>query len=442
MIPSPSVVNRLTWLIALVPALAALLFLRPSDITGAGAVLNYLGRLTGIAGLALMLVSGALICRVPGADRPFGGLTKMWQLHHRLGGAAFLLILAHPLLLALAAAEHSPKAAVATLIPSPSAISVWLGWAALLSMMVFLAPGFGFFGNTPYQRWKGIHRLSGLSITLALIHTVMLERTIASPWDNILWSILALLAIVSVAYRFVFSRFWGKCPYRVDRVTPRANNVVELSLQPRGGHIDYMPGQFVYMTPRDKTLVAGCGEEHPYTLSSAPGESNLRVAIKDLGDASRAIQDITPGSEVDIEGPYGDFFPRSGADPGPELWIAGGIGITPFLSRLRDMELTGNEQDIHLVYCVQDEERALFAEELTALESRLGGYHLVMHFFYREGPLNGDFIIRHCPDYSERRAFICGPVPLIKLARHILVAGRVPAGQITTEEFALLLQQD
>lgn len=434
-----TLVKRLTWLIALVPALVALFFLRPADLNSAGAILNLLGRVTGIAGLGLMLVAGALICRVPGADRPFGGLTKMWQLHHRIGALAFLLILAHPVLLALGAAETSPTAAAATLMPSLSATAVWLGWAALLLMMAFMAPSFAFFGEPRYQRWKWIHRLSGPAIVLALIHTIMLTRTIATPWDKLLWLALAVLAIASITYRFIFSRFWGRQHYQIDNVQSWANNVVELTLKPEGRHIRYAPGQFVYLTPRDKSLAAGCGEEHPYTLSSAPGEENLRLAIKDLGDASRAIQRITQGSRVDVEGPYGDFFPRpdAGLESEPELWIAGGIGITPFLGRGRYLAEQGAAVNIHLVYCVQDEDRALFLEELKALAARVEGFHLDMHYFYREGPLNGDFLARQCPDYSGRRVYICGPMPLIRLARHVLLDGQVPADRITTEEFVL-----
>ena len=50
------------------------------------------------------------------------------------------------------------------------------------------------------------------------------------------------------------------------------------------------------MAPFDRSLSAGYGEEHPYTLSSSPDEDRLRIAIKDLGDASRAIQTIRPAA--------------------------------------------------------------------------------------------------------------------------------------------------
>src|SRR5690606_31586100 len=146
------------------------------------------------------------------------------------------------------------------------------------------------------------------------------------------WVLLAGAAVAAVAYRLVFSRRVGRLRYVVTDIERPANNIVELSLEPRGRALEYAPGQFVYLAPYDPALRAGYGEEHPSTLSSSPA-GRRRVAIKDLGDASRAIQDIARGSEVRIEGPYGDFF-RGDADASDELWIAGGIGITPFLSRV------------------------------------------------------------------------------------------------------------
>lgn len=427
----------LFWLLGLLPGLVALLFVHSADFASAGSLLGLLGRLTGILGLAMMLVAAMMACRVPGFDRPFGGLTKLWLTHHRLGAAAFLLLLAHPLLLALAAAEVSLHAAVTTLFPITVAPALWLGWGALLLTMLFMAPSFALFGAVAYQRWKWLHRVSGVALLLALAHAIPLARTIPPPWETLIWLALTLLAVAALGYRFLFSRRWGRRPHRVEAVMQCANNVVELSLRPEGEPLRHRAGQFVYLTPHDPALASGHGEEHPYTISSAPGEAQLRIAIKDLGDASRAIQQIALGSRVDIEGPYGDFFPAA-TSAGPSLWIAGGIGITPFLGRLRELAASDATVDIVLIYCVQDETRALFLDELQQLTARMPGCRLVMHYFYREGPLDAEFVQRHCADPGARQGWICGPAPLLKCGRALLIAAGMPARQITTEEFSLL----
>ncbi|MCC5868441.1 MAG: ferric reductase-like transmembrane domain-containing protein [Gammaproteobacteria bacterium] len=429
--------HALPWIVAAIPVMVALLLASAAEFASAGAILNLLGRLTGIAALSLLLVSAALACRVPGFDLPFGGLTKLWATHHRLGAAALFMVLAHPVLLSLSAATASLDAAALTLVPAGADWAMWSGWIALLAMVVFLAPSFAFFGEPEYQRWRWLHRLSALAVLGALVHTFLLARSLPSALSVGIWGVLAAAALAAVAWRFVFSRRAGRLRYTVAEVARPANNIVELSLRPFEHSLKFSAGQFVYLAPYDRQLAAGYAEEHPYTLSSAPGERALRIAIKDLGDASRAIQSIAPGSEVRIEGPYGDFFPRHDSAE-PELWIAGGIGITPFLGRLRHLAATQQSLDARLVYCVQDQARAHFSEELEALAAQVPGFDLTQHFFFREGPLSAEFLATHCPDFVSRRAYICGPDPLLERARSILLRAGVARDQIVTEEFTLL----
>ncbi|MEX2365089.1 MAG: ferric reductase-like transmembrane domain-containing protein, partial [Pseudohongiellaceae bacterium] len=328
---SVSTCRRLVWLLALLPGLMALPFLEPANIATASAWFNTLGRLTGIWGLSFLLVAAALCCRVPGFDRPFGGLTKLWQIHHQLGAVAFLLLLAHPLLLAFAATGIALEAAMSTLFSTR--VPVLWGWVALLALMVFMAPSFGFFGEPEYQRWKILHRLSGVAVVFALVHSLMLARTWPEWLSITVWAALASLTLMALAYRWGYARWHGRRAYRVAEVVHPARDVVELTLRPEGEPLRYRAGQFVYLTPWSPG-VPGHREEHPYTLSSAPKEPGLRLAVKDLGDASRALQRIALDSCVWVEGPYGHFFQEQTS--APELWIAGGIGITPFLGRIRD----------------------------------------------------------------------------------------------------------
>jgi len=427
---------KLTWLLALLPGLLALPFITAMDWNSAGAWLNLAGRLTGIWGLSLLLVAAMLCCRVPGFDRPFGGLTKLWQLHHQLGACGFLLVLAHPLLLALGAVELSLEVALATLF-TPTAALLW-GWIALLALMIFMAPTFSFFGEPEYQRWKWLHRLSGITVVFALVHTFMLNRTLPGLWGHVIWGVFALLTLSAIAWRWVFSRWGGRQLYRVSKVEQPANNVVELSLEPQQDLLRYEAGQFVYLTPHDESLANGLREEHPYTLSSSPEEPVLRIAIKALGDASLALQSIKTDTLVDIEGPYGGFFPRPEKALEPELWIAGGIGITPFLARLRHYTRHDTSLRATLIYCVQDESRELYGKEVASLMEFLPDSQLHFHHFYREGPLTLEFVARCCPDFVERSAYVCGPTPLLELSQLLLRRGGLPATRIVTEEFVLL----
>jgi len=426
------------WTIALIPTAIFLAGVDAQDVASAAAVFNLLGRLTGVIGLALLLLAAALSARVPGFDQPFGGLTKLWHTHHLLGAGSLMLLLVHPIFLAIGNASNGTSIAILTLFPPLSDWATWSGWLALVLMMVFLAPSFSFFGRPRYEQWKRIHALAGPAVILALIHTSQFSRSMPGHLDILIWSLLAVLAVSAVAWRFVFSRRAARLKHTVKAVTPVANNVVELTLQPEGSRLKYAAGNFVYLTPFDKQLKAGRGEEHPYTLSSSPLEPDLRIAIKDLGDASRAIQSIRPGTRVTVEGPYGRFFIDGDQVSSPELWVAGGIGITPFLARMRHLKSLGKPADIHLIFAVQDEARALYAQELKQLASEIPGFVLTLHQFYQQGPVSEEFLRSHCPDYARRHAYICGPLPLNKLVQSHLRNAGVPIDRIHTEEFELL----
>jgi predicted ferric reductase len=427
----------LLWLVITLPLLAALVGLQDTNLSSAAGLLASLGKLSGVMGLVLLLTAATLSARIPGFDIYFGGLTKLWKLHHHLAAASFLLLLLHPVLLALARANISIAAAADILVPASTDYLNWLGWMALLVMMVFLAPTFKFFGEPAYARWKKLHRLAGPAVILGLIHGIGLGSSLNGTVGVLVWLTLASLALAALLYRFFISRWKGVSEYRVDAVVPRANNVVELSLQALGQPLHYRAGQFVYFRPHGKTMVAGGNEEHPFTISSAPQESRLRITIKALGDATLALQVIAPGATASIEGPYGDFFP-SHVSAEAQLWIAGGIGITPFLARSREIATASGKADVCLIYCVQDEARAYFVEELQQLATAIDGMQLVMHYFYKEGALDYDFIAAHCDNVDSRRVYVCGPGRLSQLARRILKKAGLPSSRLRTEEFNLL----
>ncbi len=307
-----------------------------------------------------------------------------------------------------------------------------MGWAALVAMAAFLAPTFDFFGRMDYQRWKSLHALSGLALVLGLAHAIALSRVLPAA----VWAAGGGLALAAFVYRMRLARFLGGKRYTIVRAAAIGQGVVELSLKPDGGILRYHAGQFVYLTPLDAGLASGRGEEHPYTVSSAPGEPVLRIAIKDLGDASHALQTVATGAAVIVEGPYGGFFAPD-ATQMRQLWIAGGIGITPFLARARALD-AARPVDVHLVYCVQDVSRAHFIEELEAVAAHVQGFAFRPHYFYREGPLTMAFLRSRCPDFAERDVFVCGPSPLIAVARRELSGAGVAPARLHTEDFTWL----
>lgn len=417
---------------------------------GAGAWLDLLGRLSGVLGLACLLVAGIVSVRIPGFDRPFGGLTRLWKLHHSLGLACFLLLLAHPLLMALARVPLSPAAMKAVLLPPAGEWALWAGWLALLALVAFLAPSFQLFGRPEYQRWKALHFVSGLALVAGLVHTLPLTRSLPRPVAAALWGTLGALAVGVFLWRATVARRLLRRPWRLVENRPLADRVTQLFLEPEDGRpLIHEPGQFVYLTPHDPGLAAGRDEEHPYTVSSAPGAARLELTVKDLGDASGALMEVADGSRASVEGPYGDFLsPRLRGRR--QLWIGGGVGITPFVgaARARVGEDSGDDSgagsgggawgDTVLINCANDPSRAYLLDALQVAAEEVADLTVHAHYFAREGPLAREFVLERCPDAALRDWLVCGPPVLVELARDLARELGVPGGRFHSEDFAFL----
>ncbi|MFO7762729.1 MAG: oxidoreductase, partial [Wenzhouxiangellaceae bacterium] len=122
----------LIWAVVLLASAVTLAAVVGTGPPGGAEILDALGRVTGIVGLVMLLLAAALSARVPGFDRWFGGLTRLWKTHHRLGAGSLVLLLAHPLLLALSSSGEGVDAAVALLFPPFAEWEIWSGWLALL----------------------------------------------------------------------------------------------------------------------------------------------------------------------------------------------------------------------------------------------------------------------------------------------------------------------
>lgn len=427
------------WIILALVGLPLVAALALADLPGnARETLNLAGRLTGIGGLACMLVAGAISVRVPGLDRPFGGLTRLWRIHHQLGVAAFVLILAHPVLMALARVPVSLPAAAEVLWPRTTDWPMWAGWLGLVALVVFLAPSFQFFGRPAYSRWKALHFTAGLALLAGLVHTLPLSRLLEAPWSLIVWGGLGVLGLGVSVWRITLARPMQRRPYRVGAREARAPDVVEISVEPEGGEVlDFDPGQFIYFTPYDPELAAGYGEEHPFTLSAAPGEGRLRFAVKDLGDASGALQGIQPGTPCRVDGPYGYFFPAHHRAE-PQLWIGGGIGVAPFVSAARAIADGMPWGPVELIYCANDPDRAYFLDELQRCAAASENFRVIPHFFVEQGPLTREFVHHSCGAIGHRRLVACGPPVLNEIARRIARAEGIPKSRFYCEEFTFL----
>jgi predicted ferric reductase len=369
----------------------------------------------------LLLASLLFIIREPWLANRLGGLERMYAWHHRLGLAAYIVVLVHPLALAIDAWEERPSLAWSTLAPWEQGWPGWLGWASLLCMMVGLAAALA--SSIRYSSWRWLHGLLSVSVILGAGHLLLLGVNYSLLWTP-------LVAIGFIFWRVVRADFgMAAKPYVVSQILRPAKDIVEIVLKPLSQSIEARPGQFVLAAFYDSQNFRGCKEFHPFTISGLASNGELSLGIKSLGDCTHHLQSIECGGSARIQGPFGTFLANQTA--GPSLWIAGGIGITPFLALLRTRSIT---QPVQLVYLYRTEQDAAYLDELRAFAISQSLLKLTAKECGDQAPELFE-IIPNARELSGLECYLCGPPELVTAAVSLLLARGVSAEKIHFERF-------
>ncbi len=380
-----------------------------------------LGIVLGWAGCGLLLASLLLMLRETWLAEWLGGLARMYAWHHVLGTVAYLILLAHPLALAADNLATSPVLAWALLSPSAQGWPLWSGWLALLCLMLGMASAFA--KRLTYPVWRWLHGLLGVAILLGCLHLWLLGL---GPT----FFFVLLLSLLFIGWRLI--RVDGSLaarPYLVSQVQKVAEGVVEISLRPLAAPISARAGQFVLVGFDDGGRFEGCGESHPFTLSAIDPDGHLRISVKALGDCTQHLQSVEIGVAARVQGGFGDFLiDRPGT---AQIWLAGGIGITPFLAVLRDKPLTGPTT---LIYLYRQDVDAAYVEELRTLAAGQPQLNLQLH----RGESDAASLAAWLPEAAAlvgQTAYLCGPPGLVRAAVRILGQRGMPSAHIHFEGF-------
>ncbi|MCF8040248.1 MAG: FAD/NAD-binding family oxidoreductase [Desulfohalobiaceae bacterium] len=131
--------------------------------------------------------------------------------------------------------------------------------------------------------------------------------------------------------------------------------------------VDWKPGQYgIIRVYRDGQW----SEPHPFTLSCSPTEENLRMTIKQQGNFTSTIPELKSGDKIKFSGPYGKFC-QDIEEHDDIVMIAGGVGITPFLSVLRHFLSTGASNRVTLFWANKTLDDVFAEEELKTMTAEL-----------------------------------------------------------------------
>jgi predicted ferric reductase len=220
-----------------------------------------------------------------------------------------------------------------------------------------------------------------------------------------------LLGLFAWVYRVVWRDIVRKG--RLHRVVgiEHDGNVVTVELEPMGEPLSYRAGQFAFLTVK----VPGLREPHPFTIASSPDEGLLRFVIRDLGDwTHRLMTTLSVGDRIDVEGPYGRLSPHPIRPVDHVVWIAGGVGITPFIGAA----MSGPPEHgptPHLFYCVPSRQNAP-ALGMLETASRDGRIHLHVHASDEGNRVDADHVLRTlgATNLPNSHIVMCGPMSLVR----------------------------
>ncbi|GAA4588924.1 ferredoxin reductase family protein [Planotetraspora phitsanulokensis] len=405
-------------------------------VVGLDGWLTGAGRITGLlAGYAITVLL-ALMARIPVLEHGVGS-DRLARWHSMGGRYVVCLAVSHTLLIIWGYAVTDGTGVVSETVTLnltyPDVLKATV--AVLLLVGVGIVSARAIRPRLRYETWFHLHFYTYLAAWLAFGHVLADgNEFIGNRPAQLAWYALYIgVALVLVWYRFLTPiRQALLHRFTVTRVIEEAPGVISIHIA--GRRLDKLkiePGQFF----RWRFLTRGLWwSANPYSLSAAPRRSELRITVKDLGDHSRGLARIRPGTRVLAEGPYGSFTARRRTRR-KVLLIAGGVGITPLRALFESIPAAPG--DLTLLYRARTSEDLVFRTELEQISARRG-----TGLLYCVGPRSvvGDpftphsltALVPHLPDHD---VYVCGPTGMTGRVIPALRAAGVPRRRIHHESF-------
>ncbi|WP_234053133.1 MULTISPECIES: ferric reductase-like transmembrane domain-containing protein [unclassified Xanthobacter] len=395
---------------------------------------------TGVLAMAVMSVAMMLALRPRWPERWLGGLDKMYRLHKWLGITALVVSVVHWLwtqgpkwAVGWGLLERPPRgprppienpveAFFSTLRGTAESVGEWAFYAAVALIVLALIRAF------PYRWFYKIHRLLAVAYLVLAFHAVVLLTF--ADWMTPLGVVMALLlaggtyaAVVVLLRRVGAAR---QVKGRIAQLTYFPGvKALETIIDVPNGWPGHRPGQFAF------AMSDASEGAHPYTIASGwhPDQPRITFVTKALGDHTGRLKDkLRVGQEVRIEGPYGCF--TFDDDCRTQIWIGGGIGITPFLARMKHMAMHTDAPDwpqgqvAHLFHTTSDVDEDALARLAGDAEAANVRLHLLISG--RDGRLTGARIREVVPDWREASIWFCGPAGFGSALRADFAAQGIP----------------
>ncbi len=378
------------------------------------------------AGFAAISMSAMAVCFVLSTrwrwlEYVTGGLDKSYLAHRFFGVIAFLGMIGHWMFV-----SDSTSGAIIPALSGAGEGAGELSFNLFLGLIVI-----SFLKVIPYRLWRYAHYLMGPSFALAVFHTFFSNSPFS--FGSSMWLFMLFVSVVGL-YAWLWklmSDLYAKSTYQVESITD-LGGAARVDFKTLENPIHHKSGQFAFVSFGQK----GLREMHPFTIASAPKDNgDFSMIIKNLGDfTNRLNRELTEGTKVRVDGGHGRFLPELGRKR--QIWIAGGVGITPFLAALDDRKLMHN-REIDLIICVKSRDEIFYQENLDAARKSYPLLNIIACIDNEDDYLDSNIIQKILQRSQGRDAsiYFCGPEGLRRHVEQLFAQENIPSGQIHFEHF-------
>jgi predicted ferric reductase len=388
------------------------------------------GKLLAVVGFVLIFFQYVLSSKIKFIERGIG-LDKLIILHRTDGVVGLIFVLTHPILLYFGSLLMGYK----LYLFSPLKL---VGFTAL--MLICIAAGAAILYkrlHLKYETWKNFHKVIYFVLPIAFFHSSRIGGDMKNPILRDFWWILLGLYFIILIYK-VWMRFRIRSnPFSITKVVQETYDTWSLYFS--GKKHDYNPGQFLIIRLLRNGKVS---ESHPFTISSSPTMEEVSISVKSVGDFTTTIRDTKTSDLAYIDKPYG-VFSFLNHDAKNLVFIAGGIGITPFISMLRYIYDKKLERNVTLIWGNKTEKDIAFKDELGKITLEMPSLKIIYIMSSQEdwqgekGYLDAEKLKKYVTDFDNSQFFLCGPPVMMSNVVKILKGLGVPKRRIHYERFAL-----
>lgn len=294
------------------------------------------------------------------------GIDKTIRFHQFMAIVFGLIIFLHPYFYTLSFSPPLPwdnTRELSLLLTAAGFISGMLAWILIMTMilMAIFRDQLAF----SYETWRILHGVMALIVAVgATLHVLEIGRyTQAFVVLKYFWLVLLILASLTLIRSYIILPFLQKHrPFRVTNIQPAALKTWHLIIESQSPwEFHFTAGQFAWIKLKKSPFGI---HENPFSISSAPSElPNIRFTIKEIGDSTSNIGKVQKGDTVYIDGPHGHFIIGERNFAGI-LMIAGGIGVSPMISIIKEQQYHIDQTPIKLLYGNRIKEQIAFRQEL------------------------------------------------------------------------------